>query len=276
MVAHHPKEIRRCRVLERPRPDVLAERGIEPILAEHLVAEHLHHESGLLVSDPEQIVDFSRVGDERLLFAHPGMVRVEMQRMHFDRVAIGRTAEVFGGIGEIDESVEALVHPWIQSLVGADDHREPLVPELVRDHPLLIFTRRTVRRESQHRVLHSLDRAFDGRRVRPRVAIPLLAEVLDRFAPHAIDFGPLVGGRSIEALDQNPVVAARVPSEVGTGGEGEVAHVRRRVMPHQRRHRIERRQFSLGVDARPRFFHGAHFIRANDRNRGVGFSRRHQ
>src|SRR5438093_11016262 len=101
-----------------------------------------------------------------------------MEWMRFERVAVRRALKIFRGVGEIDEGVEAFVHPWIQSFVGADRHREPLVPELVRDHPLLIFTRWTVGRESQHRVFHSLDGTFDGRRVRPWIPVPLRAEVL--------------------------------------------------------------------------------------------------
>src|SRR5205814_1164725 len=40
LVAHHAEEIAGARVLERPRLDVFAERGVEAVLAQHLVTEH--------------------------------------------------------------------------------------------------------------------------------------------------------------------------------------------------------------------------------------------
>src|SRR6202171_455413 len=104
------------------------------------------------------------------------MLGVEMQGVDLDRVAVRRALEIFRGVPEIDESVEALVHPWVESLVRADDHRDPFVPELVRDHPLQIFADGAVRRESQHRVLHSLDGTFDRCGVGPWIWVPLLAE----------------------------------------------------------------------------------------------------
>ena len=107
------------------------------------------------------------------------------------------------------------------------------MPELVRDHPLLLLPRRTVGREGQHRVLHSFDRPFNSCRVGPRIAIPLLAEVLDRLASHAIDFVPLVRRGAVETLDQNSIVAAGIPAEVGAGGKGEVADVGSGIVPDE-------------------------------------------
>src|SRR3954463_14102988 len=101
-----------------------------------------------------------------------------MERMNLDRITVRSAGEIFRRVGEVDEGVESFVHPWIKSLVGADEHREPLGPELVGDHPLLILARRTIWREGQHRVLHSLDRTFDCGRVRPWVRVPLLAVIL--------------------------------------------------------------------------------------------------
>ena len=80
--------------------------------------------------------------DQRLLVPRQRVLGVEMQRMHLDRVAVRRAREILRRVAEIDERVEALVHPRIQPLVRPDDHREPLVAELVRDHPLLVFARR--------------------------------------------------------------------------------------------------------------------------------------
>src|SRR2546423_13202911 len=129
-----------------------------------------------------------------------------MERVHLDRIAIRSAAEIRRSVAEVDESIEALIHPGVQTLVRPDDHREPFVPELVRDYPLLILTRAGVRRERQHRVLHARDRSFDGCPVRPWVAVPLLAEVLDRLPADSIHLLPLVGLRSIEILDQDSIV----------------------------------------------------------------------
>src|SRR5690349_2220785 len=159
--------------------------------------------------------------------------------MHFDGVPIRSSAELLLCVSQIDEGVEALIHPRIESLVGAHDHRKPLVPELVSDYPLLVLTRSRIGRERQHRVLHSRDWSFHRRRVRPRIWIPLLAEILDGLAPDAVYFLPFVGVRTIEILNENSVIAARVPAESGTTRESEVPHVVGGVVPGERRMRIE-------------------------------------
>src|SRR5690349_10504964 len=130
--------------------------------------------------------------------------------MHFDRVAVWRAGKVFRRVREIDERVEALVHPRIQSLVRPDDHWEPLVAELVGNDPLLILTGRTVRREGQHWILHALDWTFDGGRMRVGISEPLLGVVLDRLPTHPVDFAPLVRLRAIQVLDENSIIATGV------------------------------------------------------------------
>src|SRR5450759_3550446 len=196
--------------------------------------------------------------------------------MHLDRVAVRRALEIFRGVRQVDEGVEALVHPWIKPLVRADNHREPLVPEFVRDHPLLVLADGTVGRESHHRVLHSLDGTFDSGGVRPWIAIPLLAEVLDRLPSHAIHFAPLVRCGPIEILDEDAVVSAGIPTEVGSGGEREIAHVDGGEVPGERWHRIEWRERSLRKGARPRAIHVADFVRADDCDRCLRSSRRRE
>src|SRR3954466_6259725 len=259
-------------MLERPRLDVLSKRGIESLPPQYLVAKHLHHQRGLLVSHPEEIVYLSWIRDQWLFFARPRVLAVQLQGMHFDGVAVRSPAEILRSVPEVDEGVEALVHPRIEPLVGADGHREPFVAEFVGDYPLLILPRRAVRRESQHRVFHSLDRALDGCRVRPRVVIPLLAEIPDRLSAHAIHFRPLVSRRTIETLDQDSLVAARVPAEVRTSGEGEVPDVACCVVPGKGRNRVECRQLSLRVDPRTRRLQLADFLGRDDRHRRPGFS----
>ena len=130
--------------------------------------------------------------------------------------------------------------------------------ELVREHPLLVLPRRTVRHEGQHRVLHSFHWPFDGRRVRVRIAIPLVAVVLDRAATHAIRLLPFVGCRPIQRLDENPGIAARVPAEVRPGGEGKVAYAVGREAPGERT--LCRRSRGIGV---------AGFVTCHDRDRRV-------
>ena len=64
---------------------------------------------------------------------------------------------------ELDEGVEALVHPGPLALVRVDDHREPVVPDLVDDdRDQAVLRPRRVRPvlprarpvEADHRVLH--------------------------------------------------------------------------------------------------------------------------
>src|SRR4051812_37566842 len=85
LVAHHAKEIGWRGMLERPRFDVLAERRVEAILAEHFIAEHLHHERRLLIATPEEIAYFDRPGDQRLFVSGQRMFGIEMERMRLDR-----------------------------------------------------------------------------------------------------------------------------------------------------------------------------------------------
>ena len=211
-------------MLERPGANVRAESSIESLLAEHLVAEQLHHQGRLLIATPEEIADFHRLLDQRLLITGLRVVGVEVERMHLDRVTVWRTGEIFRGAGEIDERVEAFVHPRIQPLVRADDHRKPFVAELVRQRPLLVLAGGTVGHEGEHRVLHPLDRTLDCGGVRVRIGIPLFAEILDRLARHADRLLPLVRARPIQRLDEDAVVAGRVPTKVGSGREGKIAH----------------------------------------------------
>ena len=70
-----------------------------------------------------------------------------MERVHLDRVPVRRSREILRRAGQVDEGIESLVHPRIESLVGADDHREPLMPELMAQRPLLVFAGRAVRHE---------------------------------------------------------------------------------------------------------------------------------
>src|SRR5205814_9219784 len=116
LVPHETEESGRGRMLERPRADVLAEGRVESLLAKHLVTQQLHHERWLLISAPEEIADLDRLLDQRLLITRLRMIRVEMERMHLDRIPVRRAGEVFRRAGEIDERVEALVHPRIQPL----------------------------------------------------------------------------------------------------------------------------------------------------------------
>ena len=135
----------------------------------------------------------------------------------------------------IDERVEPLVHPGVESLVRPDDHREPFVAQLVRGHAEQAALSRAQAAEHDHRVFHTAHGPRHVDRGRVGVAQPLFRVVLDRVA------GVLGGARPvgvrlgwIERLDQDAVVAARVPDEGRGRGPGHVAHVLRGEAPRQR------------------------------------------
>src|SRR4029079_10001325 len=160
-----------------------------------------------------------------------GMVVVQMEWVHLDRVAVRGAGEVAGSSTEIDEGVEALVHPRIEALVAPDHHGEPLVAELVREHPMELVARGTIRSESEHRVFHALDRTFDSRGLRIGIAVPLLAEVLDRLPGHAVGLGPAGCLRTVEGLDEDALVVAGIPAQHRPGGKREVPYAVRGKLP---------------------------------------------
>src|SRR5207244_10593068 len=67
-----------------------------------------------------------------------------------------------GGV-DVDERVEPFVHPRIQPLVTADNHRKPLVAELVRGHAEEPSRTAPAGAEHDHRILHPADGAVDVR-----------------------------------------------------------------------------------------------------------------
>ena len=114
--------------------------------------------------------DFDRPADQRLLLPRDGVIGVQVERVYLDAVAVRGALEVAGRVAQIDEGVETLVHPGIEPLVRADDHRNPLVSQLVSQHPLPLLAARRARAEGDHRVLHPLDRPLDAGDVRIGVA----------------------------------------------------------------------------------------------------------
>src|SRR5207247_8010531 len=82
-----------------------------------------------------------------------------------------------------------------------------------------------------HRVLHALDQPLARGRLRPRIRVPRLREILDGVPRHAMRFVPGAGVGAREGIDQNPAIAARVPAIVRGGAPGEVAHVSRGEVP---------------------------------------------
>ena len=73
----------------------------------------------------------------------------------------------------VDVSVEAFVLPGVPALVGADDHRVPLVPVLViqrTEDRLGIIERLAVVHHHEHRVFHAADRTRHRRGL--RIGIP--------------------------------------------------------------------------------------------------------
>ena len=61
LIPHQAEEIRRRWMLECPRLDVVAKRWVETLLAEHFIAEQLHHQRWLLVAAPEQVAHLDRL-----------------------------------------------------------------------------------------------------------------------------------------------------------------------------------------------------------------------
>src|SRR2546422_874690 len=175
----------------------ISERALEGVLAEHRVAQHGEHQRGLLIRRPREVALLHRLVDERLLVAGDGRNLGGAEQLAPDRVTVGRTPEIAFGRAVVDERVEPFVHPRIAPLVGADHHREPLVPELVREHPELVFPLLDRRYEGEHGILHALDESFHRGRLRPGVHPPRLAEVLDREPRHLVGFFPRGGAGPI-------------------------------------------------------------------------------
>ena len=81
-------------------------------------------------------------------------------------------------------------------------------------------------REREHGVLHPLDRTFDASsRATRDSGYHCSLKYLIASRPILLTSGHLSAVGPIERLDQYAVVAARVPAEVGPGGEREVADV---------------------------------------------------
>ena len=87
-----------------------------------------------------------------------------------------------GRVG-VDERVEALVHPRVAAFVRVDEHREPVVPDLVCRH-LVEAALVAPAAEHDHRILHA---AFDAVDVgRDGVGVAIEAVVVARIAARSI------------------------------------------------------------------------------------------
>ena len=135
------------------------------------------------------------------------------------------------------EGVESLVHPGVQSLVIADDHRPPAVPHLVVGHAEEPGGADPVAAKDDHRIFHP---SFDAVDVRhrgvgipeppPAIELDGVLHVLGRAVPDRIGRG------GIETLGEHPpaVGADGVPDEVPRGGPGKVPHAVGGEAPGQR------------------------------------------
>ena len=62
----------------------------------------------------------------------------------------------------LQECLQPFIHLRPFTFVGADDHREPLMTQLVRGHAEQPTAAGLVRAEHDHRILHAADGAVDG------------------------------------------------------------------------------------------------------------------
>src|SRR6185312_4103369 len=73
------------------------------------------------------------------------------------------------GLVDVDEGIEAFVHPLVATLIESHDHREPGVAELMRGQREQILASIRVVIEDDGRILHAADGPGDGRGRRIRI-----------------------------------------------------------------------------------------------------------
>ena len=235
-VLHRAEEVARVGPLEGPAAAVFAEGEVEGLAPEHGLAQDGQGQGDLAVGVVAALSQEAGVGHDRLVAA--GLHVVE------DPLAAGRVARgVFllpVALGDLlDEGVEALVHPAPAPLVVVDDHREPVVPDLVNDHadqavlaPLGVGPVRLGARplERDHGVLHPAHAAVAAQRdgvgvfeVAPVALEGVRHGVGGVLAPQGLGLvGVVAHGHHGPLADGD---AHGVPGVLARGGPGEVAHV---------------------------------------------------
>ena len=221
-------------MLEGPATHVLAERLVERLGAEDLLAQLLQADARLEVrGNPEELrVDPVRSDVDRLVDAGLHHLLDDAALLLGARHLVALLG-IAPRLGEgVDEGVEALVLPHPHALVRGDDHREPHVADLVGHDVVEVVHVLALRFHRDHRVFHAGDRAFDRRDVRPRILEPALRIFLDRHPRLVGGVGPVGSSlRAIVAVGHDPLPAAGIPLILGRGSPDGVADILRRELP---------------------------------------------
>ena len=214
-------------MLAFPAADVLAQRAIEFLSAQHRLAQDRQHQRRLLIRRPIELAHLVGLRDHRLLAARNRGRGVGGQELAAHGVGVGGPLEKRFGRIVVGEGVEALVHPRIASLVRSDLHGEPLMPQLVHEHPVLVLTLLERGTVNHHRVLHPLDQALDRGDLRPRISAERAREMSECGAHHGVRLFPRCGFWMIERLDQDAVPGAGIPAQPRAGRPRKVTHTAR-------------------------------------------------
>ena len=247
---HRPEEVRGLRVAIGPGGDEPAEGGVEAVRPQDLFAQQHKAQRRLEIGDrvPPLFDHRIRAGQDRRRggIGQDGEDLVDRIAATFGifAVALGR---IFAAVEivrliDVDERVEALVHPRMPPFVEADDHRKPIVPDLMRGDPEQFLARIFRRIEHDAGIFHSARRARDIDRGRPGIGIPAGREALDRIlhifgrsapARGSGAFGGVIGhgerGLAVRQADTRCI-----PGKGGRGRKRNVARILHAIMPGQR------------------------------------------
>ena len=219
----------------------LAECRVEPLRAQDDFAQEDHAKGGFEIADRMAIGEGDRVrarhDRRRLRVGDEGgdLVGGRALARRVLLVALGPEDAALEGVGfiDIDEGVEALVHPRIAPLVGADEHGKVSVPDLVHRDPeeLLALVRGTV--EEQRGVLHAADGSPHVDGVGPGIGEPAPGKILDREFEILGRPSPAIvtrARRGIERLSQRRLAVGQVdargiPEKSAGGGKRHVARL---------------------------------------------------
>ena len=238
-------------MLECPASRVLAEGAIEGRATDDVVAQREEHDGRLAIAEGTErpCVDAIRRRHQRSIDAildRPSPVG-DVTRVR------GRTWRAPLQRERIDVGIDALVLPGVATFVGADDHREPLVPMLVVHRPedrIGVVLRIAVVHHHEHRVLHPTDGAGHRRRLRIRILVEELRVVPDRpcgllggVLPRLARLDDLIVG-----LGEHAIGVGGIPPEIGRAGPRDVAHVQRAESPGTRTGRRRGVRLVVGDD----------------------------
>ena len=172
------EEVTWLRVLVGPGLDVRTECIVKALWPQDVFAKHHQANSWLHVGNHTKV---SRVGNVWIVVnsfaAIAGEVAIEIAGLLQAR----RVFSLVEGIGTVvvDEGIEALIHPGVAALVGADDHREPVVSKLVVGHAPKRFSLGLVVAEVESWVFHATNFCGHIGCSFVREFIPLLGVVFD-------------------------------------------------------------------------------------------------